>query len=165
MPGSRREVKNAKDEDVQFLFNSAPLAIEGEGSVSGLRIVQTRPGAPDARGRRSPELIPGSERVLAADVVIIAFGFQPDPPAWLGEQGISIHASGLVDVSTAAATPHAASGSHAAVAVTTPRLRYQTSHPKVFAGGDMVRGADLVVTAVADGRDAGRAIAGWLRGG
>jgi glutamate synthase (NADPH/NADH) small chain len=160
MPGSRREVKNAKDEDVQFLFNSAPLAIEGEGTVSGLRIVQTRPGTPDARGRRSPEPIPGSERVLAADVIIIAFGFQPDPPAWLGEQGIAIHASGLVDVSTAAAAPHPASGPHACTA----RLRYQTSHPKVFAGGDMVHGADLVVTAVADGRDAGRAIAGWLRG-
>jgi glutamate synthase (NADPH/NADH) small chain len=154
MPGSRREVKNAKDEGVQFLFNSAPLAIEGTDGVTGLRIVETRPGPPDARGRRSPEPVPGSERVLEADTVIIAFGFQPDPPDWLATHGIALQSGGLVDVSTAAPAPHA----------TTARARYQTSNPKVFAGGDMVRGADLVVTAVADGRDAGRAIAGWLRG-
>jgi glutamate synthase (NADPH/NADH) small chain len=163
MPGSRREVKNARDEGVQFLFNRAPLAIEGDARVSGLRMVETRPGPPDARGRRSPEPIPGSEQVLAADTVIIAFGFQPDPPPWLAEHGISLHPGGLVDVSTAAVAPHDASSAPSAPKVAA-RARYQTSHPKVFAGGDMVRGADLVVTAVADGRDAGRAIAGWLRG-
>jgi glutamate synthase (NADPH/NADH) small chain len=163
MPGSRREVKNARDEGVQFLFNRAPLAIEGGDRVTGLRMVETRPGPPDARGRRSPEPIPGSEQVLAADTVIIAFGFQPDPPPWLVAHGISLHPSGLVDVSTAAVAPHDASSGPSAPMVAA-RARYQTSHPKVFAGGDMVRGADLVVTAVADGRDAGRAIAGWLRG-
>jgi glutamate synthase (NADPH/NADH) small chain len=155
MPGSRREVKNARDEGVKFLFNRAPLAIEGDGRVTGLRVVETRPGPPDARGRRSPEPVPGSETVLPADAVIIAFGFQPDPPPWLAAHGISLHPNGLVDVPMAAAGPH---GPKVA------RARFQTSHPKVFAGGDMVRGADLVVTAVADGRDAGRAIAGWLRG-
>jgi glutamate synthase (NADPH/NADH) small chain len=154
MPGSRREVKNAKDEGVSFLFNRAPLAIEGaDGRVQGVRLVETRPGPPDARGRRGQEPIPGTEMLLGADVVIIAFGFQPDPPAWLAHAGIDTGTGGLVAVARGDQPAPAAS-----------RLLYQTSNPKVFAGGDNVRGADLVVTAVADGRDAGRAIARWLRG-
>jgi glutamate synthase (NADPH/NADH) small chain len=153
MPGSRREVKNAKDEGVAFLFNRAPLAIEGaDGRVQGVRLVETRPGPPDARGRRGQEPIPGTEMLLGADVVIIAFGFQPDPPAWLAGAGIDTGSGGLVAV-TRGDQPATVDG----------RLPYQTSNPKIFAGGDNVRGADLVVTAVADGRDAGRAIARWLR--
>ncbi len=141
MPGSRREVKNARDEGVHFLFNRSPLAIEGQTHVSGVRVVETRPGAPDARGRRAPEPVPGSETVLPADVVLIAFGFQPSPPTWLAQAGVTLEANGLVS------TPREGLGA------------FRTSHPKIYAGGDMVRGADLVVTAVADGRDAGRAIA------
>jgi glutamate synthase (NADPH/NADH) small chain len=144
MPGSRREVKNARDEGVEFLFNRQPLEILGERSVTGLRVIETRLGAPDAKRRRQAEIVPGTETVLQADAVIIAFGFQPDPPRWLTEAGVELETSGLVKVNGA-------------------RLPFQTAHPKVFAGGDMVRGADLVVTAVADGRDAGRAIAKLLK--
>jgi glutamate synthase (NADPH/NADH) small chain len=147
MPGSRREVKNAKDEGVQFLFNRQPLEIVGEGGrVCGVRVVETRLGAPDARGRRRPENVPGTEVVIAADAVVIAFGFQPDPPEWLNSHGIGLHADGRVDVGDPEASPRP----------------FQTSIPKVFAGGDMVRGADLVVTAVYEGREAARSIAGFL---
>jgi glutamate synthase (NADPH/NADH) small chain len=144
MPGSRREVKNARDEGVEFLFNRQPLEILGERRVTGIRMIETRLGAPDAKQRRQAEIVPGTETVLQADAVIIAFGFQPDPPRWLTEAGVELETSGLVKVNGA-------------------RLPFQTAHPKVFAGGDMVRGADLVVTAVADGRDAGRAIAKLLK--
>jgi glutamate synthase (NADPH/NADH) small chain len=144
MPGSRREVSNAREEGVEFLFNRQPIAIEGEDQVTGVRVLRTQPGPPDARGRRQPEPVPGGEDLLKADVVIIAFGFRASPPAWLAAHGVDLHASGLVQVNGT-------------------RLPHQTSNPKIFAGGDMVRGADLVVTAVADGRDAARAIAQFLK--
>ncbi|MGE3105765.1 MAG: FAD-dependent oxidoreductase [Lysobacterales bacterium] len=137
MPGSRREVKNARDEGVVFLFNRQPLAIEGEGAVSGLRLVETRPG----RGRDGqPEAIPGSEAVLAADVVITAFGFRADPPDWLSALAPDRHPDQRLIVGGPG------------------RLPFQTAHPRLFAGGDNVRGADLVVTAVHDGREAAASI-------
>jgi len=147
MPGSRREIKNAKDEGVAFLFNRQPLEIVGEdGRVVGVRVVETRLGAPDSKGRRRPENVPGTEVLIPADAVIIAFGFQPDPPAWFAEQGIATHADGRVDVGDPQTQP----------------LPFQTAAAKVFAGGDMVRGADLVVTAVYEGREAARSIASFL---
>lgn len=149
MPGSRREVKNAKDEGVHFLFNRQPLEIIGvDGRVCGVRVVETRLGAPDAKGRRRPENVPGSEVVIPADAVIVAFGFQPDPPAWIAGHGIRLHGDGRVDVGDESVVP----------------LPFQTSSAKVFAGGDMVRGADLVVTAVYEGREAAKSIASFLLG-
>ncbi|MFO1495333.1 MAG: FAD-dependent oxidoreductase [Lysobacterales bacterium] len=146
MPGSRREVKNAKDEGVNFLYNRQPLEILGvDGQVTGVRVIETRLGAPDAKGRRRPENVPGTEVVIPADAVVIAFGFQPDPPDWFADHGISLHADGRTEVAADAAP-----------------LPYQTSQPRVFAGGDMVRGADLVVTAVYEGREAARSIARYL---
>ena len=71
MPGSRKEVKNAKEEGVKFLYNRQPIAIVGEDKVEGVKVVETRLGEPDARGRRSPEPIPGSEEILPADAVVI----------------------------------------------------------------------------------------------
>ena len=139
MPGSRREVKNAMDEGVKFLFNRQPLAIEGDGEVRGVRVVETRLGAPDERGRLVPEPVPGSETVLPADAVLVAFGFRASPADWFAEHGIETDGYGLVA---------AAAGG----------LPGQTANPKVFAGGDMVRGADLVVTAVFDGRAAAEGI-------
>ena len=139
MPGSRREVKNAMDEGVKFLFNRQPLAIEGNGEVRGVRVVETRLGAPDERGRLVPEPVPGSETVLPADAVLVAFGFRASPADWFGEHGIETDDYGLVA---------AAKGG----------LPGQTANPRVFAGGDMVRGADLVVTAVFDGRAAAEGI-------
>jgi glutamate synthase (NADPH/NADH) small chain len=81
-------------------------------------------------------VVPGTEETLDADAVIVAFGFLPSPPAWFAEQQIALHANGRVRVSAA------------------PQQRFQTTNPKIFAGGDMVRGSDLVVTAVFEGREA-----------
>jgi glutamate synthase (NADPH) small chain len=139
MPGSRREVQNSRDEGVRFLFNRQPVAIVGTDRVEGVRVTATRLVASSA-GRMLPETIPGSEQVLDADVVIVAFGFRPSPPAWCGEHGIALDATGRVRVGGE------------------DRLPFQTSHPRVFAGGDNVRGADLVVRAVHDGREAARSI-------
>ena len=145
MPGSRREVANSKEEGVTFLFNRQPLEIIGdESGVTGVKVIETMMGAPGPDGRRRPEPIEGSETILAADAVVIAFGFRPSPPEWFGEFGIDLLDSGRVLVKAMGAIP------------------YQTSNPKVFAGGDMVRGSDLVVTAVHEGREAARGIAKFL---
>lgn len=145
MPGSRRDFKNSKEEGVEFYFNAQPIEIAGTDCVEAVKLVQTRLGAPGPKGRRIPEPIPGSEFLVPADAVIIAFGFNPSPPAWFDEFGIALHPGGRVRVSADAARP------------------YQTTHPKVFAGGDMVRGADLVVTAVFEGREAARGILNALK--
>jgi len=146
MPGSRREVKNAREEGVQFLFNRQPVAIIGDASsgVTGVKVVETRLGEPDARGRRSPEAIPGSEQVLDADAVILAFGFRPSPAPWFQSFGITTDNSGRV------------------VAPAEAAYKFQTGNPKVFAGGDMVRGSDLVVTAIWEGRQAAEGILDYL---
>ena len=144
MPGSRKEVKNAKDEGVKFLFNRQPIAIVGEDKVEGVKVVETRLGEPDARGRRSPEPIPGSEQVLAADAVIIAFGFRPSPADWFADKQIDTDSQGRV------------------VAPEQAQYKFQTTNPKVFAGGDMVRGSDLVVTAIWEGRQATEGILDYL---
>ncbi|WP_028110971.1 FAD-dependent oxidoreductase [Ferrimonas futtsuensis] len=136
MPGSRREVTNAREEGVEFLFNRMPLAIEtdAEGKVTGVRCCHTELGEPDEQGRRRPQPVEGSEHTLEADAVLIAFGFQPSPAPWFGEFGILTDDWGRVRAP--------GQGKYA----------FQTSHPKVFAGGDMVRGSDLVVTAIDEGR-------------
>ncbi len=144
MPGSRREVANAKDEGVRFLWNRAPVAILGSGRVEAVRVVETRLGPADARGRRRPEIVPGTEQDIPADDVIIAFGFRPSPPSWVAGLGIETDESGRIKAP--------ASGTY----------RYQTTHPRVFAGGDAVRGSDLVVTAVYEGRQAAEGILDYL---
>ena len=161
MPGSAREVANAREEGVQFLFNRQPLALLGEdGDVTGVRVAETRLGEPDARGRRNAEIVAGSESVLAADVVIIAFGFQPDPPAVA--VGAWDRAGGQRPHPRACSAQRAARrGARPATAAALP---YQTTHPRVFAGGDSVRGADLVVTAAYEGREAAAGIVKLLLG-
>ena len=144
MPGSKREVLNAKEEGVQFLWNRQPMEIVGNGQVEGVKLITTRMGKIDARGRRSPEAVPGSEEVIAADCVIIAFGFRPSPPDWLATHKIQQDEAGRV------------------LAPSKQAYKYQTSNPKVFAGGDMVRGSDLVVTAVWEGREAAFGILDYL---
>ena len=147
MPGSAREVANAREEGVRFLFNRAPLAIEGDDEqLVGVRVVETKLGEPDARGRQAAVPIEGSESLLEADIVIIAFGFSPTVPEWLAAQGVEGSPNGRI------------------VAGGDERLPFQTTNPKLFAGGDAVRGADLVVTAVAEGRDAANSIAQLLLG-
>jgi glutamate synthase (NADPH/NADH) small chain len=143
MPGSRREVTNAREEGVQFLWNRQPVEVVGNGKVEGVKLVTTRLGAPDARGRRTPEAIPGSEEIIPCDHVIVAFGFRPNPQPWFADFGIKTDPGGRV----------VASGN---------ALAFQTGNPKVFAGGDMVRGSDLVVTAVNEGRLAAKGILEFL---
>jgi len=139
MPGSRREVKNAGEEGVEFLFNRQPLEIVGEdGVVNGVRVVSTTSGSRSG----GLSIDHGTEEVLHADAVILAFGFRPDPPPWLAELGVGINADGRAMVEGI--------------------LPFQTAHPRIFAGGDMVRGSDLVVTAVYEGREAAAGIATQL---
>ncbi len=146
MPGSVREVKNAREEGVNFLFNRQPVEIIGNnGEVTGVKVVTTQLGEPDSRGRRSPEPIPGSEEILPADAVILAFGFRPSPSDWFAGQGIAMDGSGRV------------------TAAEQQTYKFQTSNPKIFAGGDMVRGSDLVVTAIWEGRQAAEGILDYLK--
>ena len=145
MPGSKREVANAKEEGVRFLWNRQPVAVVGEGRVQGVKLVTTRLGEPDERGRRRPETVAGSEEVLQADAVIVAFGFRPSPQPWFAEFGIEVDERGRV------------------AAPATAAFRHQTSNPKVFAGGDMVRGSDLVVSAIYEGRQAAEGILEFLQ--
>lgn len=144
MPGSRKEVQNAKEEGVQFLFNRQPVAIVGEDKVEGVKVVQTKLGDPDENGRRRPEVVPDSEEILAADAVLIAFGFRPSPPEWLGDVKVGVNSWGGVEAPEMGDFP------------------FQTANPKIFAGGDMVRGSDLVVTAIAEGRKAAEGILDYL---
>jgi len=143
MPGSRREVANAREEGVQFLFNRQPVAIVGDGKVEGVKVVTTELGPPDASGRRVPVEVAGSEEIIPADNVIIAFGFRPSPAPWMAQFGIDTESDGRIKLNENGPTG-------------------QTSNPKVFAGGDMVRGSDLVVTAVWEGREAAKGILAHL---
>ncbi len=138
MPGSPREVQNAKEEGVNFAFNIQPLdvAVDANGNACGVKFVKTQLGAPDANGRRSPEPIEGSEFIMEADAVVIAFGFLPSPPQWMKDAGVEVDSRGRV------------------VAVDNSDFALQTSKENIFAGGDMVLGSDLVVTAVDQGRKA-----------
>ena len=144
MPGSRKEVANAKEEGVHFMYNRQPIEIVGDGKVEGVKVVSTRLGAPDRNGRRNPEIVPDSEEIIAADCVLVAFGFRPNPPEWLKDFNVQSDDSGRIKASGAAA------------------VKFQTTNPKIFAGGDMVRGSDLVVTAVFEGREAAEGILDYL---
>ena len=147
MPGSKKEVKNAKEEGVHFEFNVQPveLVLDASGKVNGIRLLRTRLGEPDAQGRRRPVPVEGSEFVMPADAVIMAFGFNPHSMPWLQAQGVNVDDWGRI------------------VASVDSPYRYQTSHPQIFAGGDAVRGADLVVTAMAEGRHAAQGMMDWLQ--
>jgi len=144
MPGSKKEVVNAKEEGVQFLFNRQPVEIVGDGKVEGIKLLTTELGEPDARGRRSPVPVPGSEEVIPCDHVLIAFGFQPSPAPWFSDYGVEVDQRGRVKAPEKA------------------EFKFQTTNPKIFAGGDMVRGSDLVVTAVFEGRNAAEGILDYL---
>ena len=144
MPGSRREVKNAKEEGVIFNFNIQPIDILGNKKVEGIKTVQTILGEPDHNGRRIPIPIPDSEKIYDADVVIVAFGFRASPAEWFDDFDIKIKKDGLV------------------IAEENQEFKFQTTNKKVFSGGDMVRGSDLVVTAIWEGREAGKSIIKYI---
>ena len=140
MPGSKREVQNAREEGVDFKFNIQPIDIVGSEKVEGVKIVNTHLGEPDQNGRRVPVPVPGSERIYKADAVIVAFGFRASPANWFKDFEIETDKSGLV------------------LAEEKQAFSFQTSNEKIFSGGDMVRGSDLVVTAIWEGREAAKSI-------
>ncbi len=144
MPGSQREVANAEEEGVQFEWMAAPLTIEGQGGkVSGVRAVRMHLGVADASGRQAPVAIEGSDFTIPADLVIKALGFEPeDQQALFGAPDLAVTRWGTVKVDDKTA---------------------MTSLDGVFAAGDIVRGASLVVWAIKDGRDAAAGIDAYLK--
>ncbi|GAA68469.1 FAD-dependent oxidoreductase [Pseudoalteromonas sp. NZS127_1] len=147
MPGSKREVKNAKEEGVIFTYNVQPkgIVLNDKGKVTGVKMVKTKLGEPDAKGRSRAEEVPGSEHVIEADQVIMAFGFQPHKMDWLEKYDVEINNWGGINA------PEQGEFTH------------QTTNPKIFAGGDIVRGSDLVVTAIFEGRNAAEGIMDYLK--
>ena len=142
MPGSMREVENAEEEGVEFVWLSGPQAFTGEDSVEGVRAYAMALGAPDATGRQTPEPLPGVINEHACDMAILALGFEPEElPTMFGSDGLRVSRWGtvLVDHET-----------------------MMTSMDGVFAAGDIVRGASLVVWAIRDGRDAAKSISEYL---
>jgi glutamate synthase (NADPH/NADH) small chain len=145
MPGSSKEYHNAVEEGVTFLFQAAPqrLVVDEHGHLVGVDAIRTLLGTPDAGGRQRVEELPGTEHCVPADVVIMALGFDVSGLPWLADTGIYLGRWGEVVIDPATG---------------------RSSHPKVFAGGDCQRGADLAVTAAADGRRAALAIIDQLLG-
>jgi len=134
MPGSQRETANAEEEGVEFVWLAAPKGFVGDGTVSGVRVAKMRLGAPDATGRQSPEEIDGADYTEDADLVIKALGFEPeDLPALWDEKDLPVTRWGTVK---------------------TDYRTEATPMQGVYAVGDIVRGASLVVWAIADGRNA-----------
>ena len=142
MPGSQREVKNAEEEGVEFVWLSAPKAFAGDETVTAVQVQKMRLGAPDASGRQMPELIDGADYDEPADLVIKALGFEPEdlPKLW-GVDGLEVTRWGTIKAQFGSG---------------------QTSLDGVFAAGDIVRGASLVVWAIRDGRDAAEAILDYI---
>ena len=137
MPGSKKEVVNAKEEGVEFVFNVSPKSIKtSNGLATGVELLETMMSEPDASGRQKVVIKDGSEFVEEADVVILALGFSPEVPAFLKELHVETNSWGGVVIDSS----------------------YKTSNKKVYAGGDCRRGAHLAVTAAVDGREAAKAI-------
>jgi glutamate synthase (NADPH) small chain len=155
MPGSQREVANAEEEGVEFVWLSAPKGFLGDprvtdatdagrilGAVSGVVVQKMRLGAPDATGRQTPEIMEGADYVEPADLVIQALGFEPEAlPALWGVPELKVTRWGTIKADF---------------------RTHETSLPGVYAAGDIVRGASLVVWAIRDGREAADAILGYL---
>mgnify|MGYP001404349981 CR=1 FL=1 len=143
MPGSQREVANAEEEGVEFVWQAAPEAFEGGHTVSAVRAYRMHLGAPDATGRQTPQVIEGSGFTLEADLVIKALGFDPeDLPTLFGEPALKVSRWGTVSVSY---------------------RTMMTNLDGVFGAGDIIRGASLVVWAIRDGRDAAASIHAYLQ--
>ena len=147
MPGSQREVANAEEEGVEFAWLTAPKGFIGEAAVTGVRVGRMRLGAPDASGRQSPEEIPDADYTEPSELVIKALGFEPeDLPRLWDVEGLEVTRWGTVKADFATKS---------------------TSLDGVFAVGDIVRGASLVVWAIRDGREAATSMIRYLdaRGG
>jgi glutamate synthase (NADPH/NADH) small chain len=143
MPGSAREVANAEEEGVNFIWLSSPKLFEGKDNVEKVTINKMRLGEPDSSGRQSPKIIDGAEESLDADLVIEALGFEPEEiPKLFGEPDLEVTKWGTIK---------------------TDLKTLKTNIRGVFAAGDIVRGASLVVWAIRDGRDAAVGISEYLK--
>ena len=143
MPGSQREVANAEEEGVEFVWLSGPKGFDGNGKVERVHVSKMRLGAPDASGRRAPENDPAGDFPLNADMVITALGFEAeDLPVLFGAADLNVTRWGTVRVD---------------------HTTGMTNLDGVFAIGDIVRGASLVVWAIKDGRDVTEYIHQWLQ--
>ena len=142
MPGSQREVQNAEEEGVEFVWLSAPKGFTGGTEVDGVMVQKMRLGAPDATGRQSPELIEGADYIEPADLVVQALGFEPEaiPTLW-GVPELAVTRWGTIKADF---------------------RTHATNLPGVYAAGDIVRGASLVVWAIRDGREAAESIMAYL---
>ena len=144
MPGSKREVKNSKEEGIEFLWNMQPVEIIGDQKATAVKFMKTKLKKTDIRGREIPVIIPNSEKIIKCDSVILAFGFRPNPQSWFKKNKIFTDEIGRVKINNISKYAH------------------QTNNPKIFSGGDMVRGSDLVVTAVFEGRNAAKGIIDYI---
>jgi len=140
MPGSKKEYKNAMEEGVDFTFLASPkeIILNENGEAIAVEYVKTTLGARDESGRQKMEEVKGSETRINADVVIMALGFDMDTPSFLAENGIDTNSWGGIVIN---------------------EETHETTTPGIYAGGDCYRGADLVVRAAYDGREAARSIA------
>ncbi|GAB5471192.1 MAG: NAD(P)-dependent oxidoreductase [Rhodospirillales bacterium] len=145
MPGSQREVANAEEEGIKFRWLSAPEAVLGTERVTKLRAAKVHLGLPDATGRQTPQILEDSSFDIEADLVIEALGFDPEPlPALFGEPALKVSRWGTVVID---------------------HKTQMSSLPGVFAAGDIVRGASLVVWGIRDGRDAAASMHAFMQRG
>ena len=136
MPGSKKEVVNAKEEGVEYLFNVSPKSIVlNNETATGVELLTTSMSEPDESGRQRVVINEGSEFIEEADVIIMALGFSPEVPEFLKELNVQTNSWGGIETKD-----------------------YLTSNKKVYAGGDCQRGAHLAVTAALDGREAAKKI-------
>lgn len=139
MPGSQKEYKNAMEEGVDFIFFVSPkeIVLNDKGNAIAVELIKTTLGAKDESGRQKMEEIKGSEYRVSADVIIMSLGFNPEIPSFLAENGIETNKWGGIVIN---------------------ENTHETTTSGIYAGGDCYRGADLVVTAAYDGREAARSI-------
>ena len=143
MPGSAREVGNAEEEGVEFIWLSSPKKFIGEEKISFLEIEKMKLGEPDSSGRKKPEIIPNSNFQIKTDIVIKALGFDPENiPRLFNTPELSVSKWGTIKINL---------------------KTMETNLKGVFAAGDIVRGASLVVWAIKDGRDAALSIEKYLK--
>jgi len=143
MPGSAREVGNAIEEGVEFIWLTSPKSFVGEKKISAVEVNKMKLGEPDSSGRRRPEVDIGSEYKISADLVIKSLGFDPENiPKLFNAKELAISQWGTIKIDLKS---------------------MQTNLDGVFAAGDIVRGASLVVWAIRDGRDAATEIEKYLQ--
>ena len=143
MPGSAREVSNAEEEGVEFIWQSNPKEFIGKEKISSVLVEKMKLGEPDSSGRKRPEVIKGSDFEIKTDILIKALGFDPENiPNLFKSPNLQVSKWGTIKINLQS---------------------METNIEGVFAAGDIVRGASLVVWAIKDGREAARSIDKYLK--